>query len=161
VGIVPAQLRTAAFGSLDTATLYALLRLRVDVFVVEQGCAYPELDGHDLDPATVHMWATDSGQVVAYLRLLAEPDSVRRIGRVCVAAEHRGSGLAGRLVTEALRLSAAFPVVLNAQSHLTGWYERLGFAVSGPEFIDDGIPHVPMRLASGRHSPDPSSGVGC
>ncbi len=143
--IVPAQLRTAAFTSLDTATLYALLRLRVDIFVVEQRCTYPELDGRDLDPGTVHVWATDSGEVVAYLRLLPEPDGARRIGRVCVAARRRGSGLARRLVSEAMRLAEGHPIVLDAQSHLAGWYERLGFGVVGAEFVEDGIPHVAMR----------------
>jgi ElaA protein len=149
VVIVPASLHVCGFGSLDPATLYALLRLRVDVFVVEQECPYPELDGRDEEQGTVHLWAADDDDVglppVAYLRMLQEPDGSRRIGRVCVAAGHRGSGLAGRLIDEALRLAGRDVVVLDAQSYLRGWYERLGFGVSGPEFVEDGIPHLPMR----------------
>ncbi len=138
-------MRTAAFASLDAPTLYALLRLRVDVFVVEQACAYTELDGRDTEPGTRHLWVEADGIPVAYLRLLAEPDGSRRIGRVCVAGTHRGAGLAGRLVDEALRVSAGRVVVLEAQTHLAGWYERYGFAVTGPEYLEDGIPHLPMR----------------
>ena len=150
--IVPASLHARGFASLDPATLYALLRLRVEVFVVEQQCAYPELDGRDDEPGTVHVWAAESDHVelppVAYLRLLVEPDDSRRIGRVCVAATHRGDGLAAMLMDESLRLAAGHDVVLDAQSHLRGWYERLGFTVSGAEFVEDGIAHLPMRRAA-------------
>lgn len=147
MGIVPghveAQVRHATFAGLDPRTLHDLLRLRVDVFVVEQRCAYPELDGRDTEPGTLHLWSGDP--LVGYLRLLTEPDRTRRIGRVCVASGHRRSGLAGRLVAEALRLAGDDPVVLDAQSHLAGWYERFGFSVHGAGFVEDGIPHVPMR----------------
>ncbi len=143
--IVPAPVRSAAFDSLTPTLLYALLRLRVDVFVVEQECAYPELDGRDTEAGTRHLWVGDEEVVAGYLRLLTEPDGTRRIGRVCTAADSRGSGVAALLVDEALRLSAGHPVVLDAQTYLRGWYERLGFAVSGPDFVEDGIPHLPMR----------------
>ncbi len=143
-------LRQARFAELDGRTLHDLVRLRIDVFVVEQQCPYAELDGRDPDPDTWHVWAEDSG-VVGYLRLLTEPDRTQRIGRVCVAAAHRGTGLAGRLLARAVELASAAapgaPVVLDAQSHLAPWYERRGFAVAGSEFVEDGIPHLPMRLA--------------
>jgi len=138
-------LHTARFGDLDGPTLYALLRLRVDVFVVEQQCPYPELDGRDLSPSTVHVWLTDGGPPAAYLRLLAEPDGVFRIGRVCTLSSHRGRGLSARLVTAALDLVGDRPCVLDAQSYLVGFYTRFGFTATGPEFVEDGIPHVPMR----------------
>ena len=143
--IVPAPVQSAAFDSLSPALLYALLRLRVDVFVVEQDCAYPELDGRDTEVGTRHLWVGDEDAVTGYLRLLAEPDGTQRIGRVCTAADQRGTGVAARLVDEALRLSAGHPVVLDAQTYLRGWYERFGFVVTGPEFVEDGIPHLPMR----------------
>ena len=144
-------MRSARFDELDARTFHDLARLRVDVFVVEQRAAYRELDGRDTEPGTAHVWADTGGQPVAYLRLLSEADGTRRIGRVCVAVGHRGEGLAGVMVAEALRLAAAeaprAEVVLDAQSYLAGWYERQGFAVDGSEFVDDdGIPHVPMRL---------------
>jgi ElaA protein len=127
------------------ATLYELLRLRVEIFVVEQKCAYPELDGRDTEPETVHLWAADRGEVVGYLRILVEPDGSARIGRVAVVPPARGTGLAGRLMVEALEHIAGRPCVLDAQTYLAGFYSRLGFTVTGPEFLEDGIPHVPMR----------------
>lgn len=135
----------AAFADLDPETLYALLRLRVDVFVVEQRCPYPELDGRDTEPATRHLWLELSRTPVAYLRILAEPDGTARIGRVVVAAPYRGRGYAGRLLEAAHAHVGPRPCVLSAQSHLAGFYARYGYRVTGPEFLEDGIPHVPMR----------------
>jgi ElaA protein len=135
-------IRTARFADLDTSTLYALLRLRVDVFVVEQHCPYPELDGRDVEAGTVHLWAEEDGAPVSYLRVLAGDPA--RIGRVCTAATHRGPGLSARLLAAALDLIGDRPCVLDAQAYLAGFYERFGFVATGPEFDDDGIPHVPM-----------------
>jgi ElaA protein len=140
------RVHAAAFGDLDAATLYALLKLRVDVFVVEQNCPYPDLDGRDLEPGTRHLWCTDdAGEVTAYLRLLTEPDGSLRIGRVVTAVKARGEGLSARLMECALAEAGDRTVVLDAQSYLVGFYERYGFVPTGPEFLDDGIPHVPMR----------------
>ncbi|WP_246222495.1 GNAT family N-acetyltransferase [Phytoactinopolyspora limicola] len=137
-------LHTASFADLDTHTLYALLRLRVDVFVVEQQCVYPELDGRDLEPDTLHIWYEQAGAPVAYLRVLAEPGGVARIGRVAVATEARGAGLARRLMRVALDRIGDRPCELHAQAYLADFYQQLGFSPTGPEFLDDGIPHVPM-----------------
>ena len=99
-------LRTAAFADLDGATLYRLLRLRIDVFVVEQNCPYPELDGRDTEPDTHHLWfAEDGGEPLAYLRVLREGETTWRVGRVCTAAPERGRGLSGKLMSRALELS--------------------------------------------------------
>jgi ElaA protein len=138
-------LHVASFADLDTRTLHDLLRLRIDVFVVEQECAYPEIDGRDLEPGTRHLWLARDGAPVAYLRILADPGGVARIGRVAVAKDARGDGHAGRLMREALTLVGDRPCVLEAQSYLVGFYARHGFTVTGAEYIDDGIPHVPMR----------------
>lgn len=138
--------RAAAFAELDPLTLYRLLQLRVSVFVVEQACAYPELDGRDLEPATVHVWIEGDDRPDAYLRVLREPDGKARIGRVVTAADRRGAGLARTLMDHALAMTAPATVVLDAQSHLTGWYELLGFRTDGAEYLDDGIAHTPMRL---------------
>ena len=142
----PPTLREAPLDGIAPRTLYALLRLRVDVFVVEQECAYPELDGRDAEPGALHLWAeTADGEVAATLRLLRDPDAVARIGRVATGAGFRGAGLAGRLIRRALELSPGQESVLDAQAHLAGWYARFGFVVDGPQFHEDGIPHVPMR----------------
>jgi ElaA protein len=137
--------RVARFADLDAATLYALLRLRVDVFVVEQRCPYPELDGRDTEPDTRHVWIDGDDGPVAYLRMLADTGGAVRIGRVVVAAPARGAGLAAALMTAALELTENRPCVLHAQAHLAGYYAGLGFAPTGPEYVEDGIPHVPMR----------------
>jgi ElaA protein len=139
------RVRCARFGDLDLHTLYRLLQLRVDVFVVEQACPYRDLDGRDAEPETRHLWIEEGDEVVACLRLL--DDGIDgRIGRVVTAPAQRGQGLAATLVREAVALAAPRPVVLDAQSHLTAWYGSLGFRVDGPEFMEDGIPHTPMRL---------------
>ncbi|RJO74795.1 GNAT family N-acetyltransferase [Nocardia panacis] len=133
---------------LDTATLYQLLKLRVEVFVVEQKCAYQELDGLDLPPRTRHFWLDDEGEIVATVRLLEERvDAVKtyRIGRVCTATPFRGHGYANRLIQAVLAEVGSATVHLNAQSHLSEMYVKYGFKIDGPEFDEDGIAHVPMR----------------
>ena len=134
---------------LSLVDAYPILRLRVDVFVVEQDCAYPELDGRDLEPETVWLWATDdTGAVIATLRVLTDPDGRARIGRVATAPTARSSGVASELLRRALdSIRPECEIVLDAQSYLQPWYERFGFAATGPEFLEDGIPHVPMSLA--------------
>lgn len=146
--IATVVLKRAWAQDLDTATFYALLRLRVQVFVVEQKCPYPELDGRDLLPETRHLWLDDDGAVVATLRLLEEHGGgVKsfRIGRLCTALAARGRGYSTRLLRAALAEVGAHPVRLDAQSHLVGLYAAHGFAPDGPEFVEDGIPHTPMR----------------
>jgi ElaA protein len=135
---------TSSFAGLEPRTAYLLWQLRSAVFVVEQDCPYLDLDGRDLDPGTVHVWIEDAGAPVAYLRVLTD-DGSARIGRVVVAPDRRGRGLAGALMREALRLLGDRPCVLDAQSYLVGWYTAYGFEQAGAEFLDDGIPHVPMR----------------
>lgn len=137
------EYHSARTADLPALTLYAILRLRVDVFVVEQECAYPELDGRDVEPTAIQFWATDGTEVAATLRLLTDgPD--RRIGRVATAVSARGKGVAAELMRRALDLCEGQTVRLDAQAHLAGWYARFGFATDGPEFLEDGIPHVPM-----------------
>ena len=142
------KLHVARFDELGPRTLYALLRLREEVFVVEQRCPYQDLDGRDTEPDTRHVWVVDGGSgdgpPLAYLRIVAEPGGAARIGRVCVAHSGRGAGLAGKLMRDALELIGPHPCVLDAQAHLTAFYQGLGFTPSGAEFVEDGIPHVPM-----------------
>ena len=137
-------IHVARFADLDAATLYALLKLRVDVFVVEQQCPYPELDGLDPLPDSRHIWGSRDGVPVGYLRLVHDPDGTPRIGRVCTARQARGSGLAGRLMSYALAEVGDRSCRLDAQSHLIDFYARYGFAAAGSEHLEDGIPHVPM-----------------
>jgi len=140
----PPRVLVAATADLPLATAYRLWALRQLVFVVEQECLYADLDGRDLEAGTRQLWVEDGGVPVATLRLLDDGDEVR-IGRVATAQSHRGRGLGAAMVREALALAGEQPVVLDAQAHLVDWYAAFGFAPSGPGFLEDGIPHVPMR----------------
>jgi ElaA protein len=135
--------RDSAVRDIDPLALYGLLKLRVDVFVVEQECPYPELDGRDVEPDARMLWIEEDGEVLATVRLLCDGDD-RRIGRVATAASARGRGLAAQLMERALADCPGRLVRLDAQAHLEGWYARFGFAVDGEPFLEDGIPHVPM-----------------
>lgn len=139
-------LHQAAFADLDAATLYALLRLRSEVFVVEQNCVYRDLDGRDLEPDTLHLWLADGETPVAYLRMLREPDGVARIGRVVTDARYRGAGHAARLMDAAVAaLAPDTAAVLEAQVYAAKLYERSGFVRDGEPYLEDGIEHVHMR----------------
>ena len=133
---------------LTTSTLYDLLKLRVEVFVVEQACPYPELDGRDLLPETRHFWLEEDGEIICTLRLMEEHDDGRksfRIGRLCTSKPARGRGHTTRLLQAALAEVGSAPCRINAQTYLVDMYAKHGFKPDGDEFIEDGIPHVPMR----------------
>ncbi|WP_279104430.1 GNAT family N-acetyltransferase [Gordonia paraffinivorans] len=146
---------------IDASTLYRILRLRVDVFVVEQACPYPELDGRDLEPTTRQFWITENGEpdgpVVSTLRLLKEPTPaadgglVYRIGRACTAHGHRGRGLLAELMTTALAEVGDRPCRIEAQAYLTEMYGKFGFVAESEEYLEDGIPHVSM-IRAGREN---------
>lgn len=146
-------LSSAHLRDVPAETLYRLMWLRVEVFVVEQQAAYAELDGRDLEDDTELFWVEEGGDVLATLRLLRDDATDKaaptaRIGRVATASSARGRGLAADLMRAAVdRASERWPrhpIALDAQAHLAEWYARFGFVVSGPGFLEDDIPHVPM-----------------
>lgn len=128
--------------------LYALLKMRVDVFVVEQKCAYPELDGKDAD--ALHLRLLDDDTLLAAARILTPQDSGDRvrIGRVVVSPDHRGKRLGEAVMREALAACNArhpdHPVALSAQNHLRRFYEAFGFVPVSDVYLEDDIPHVDM-----------------
>lgn len=147
--------RSRSFEDLDARTAYDVWRLRQDVFVVEQECPYPDLDGRDVEPGTRHLTLEVDGELAGYLRILDDAATASgtgsgtgtgtaRIGRVLLARAFRGRGLADRLMEAALEEVGDRPSRLDAQVPLAGWYATYGYVVTGPEFLDDGIPHVPM-----------------
>lgn len=140
---IPAP-QALAFDELDAQTSYAVWQLRADVFVVEQDCAYRDLDGRDDEPGTRHVVLRQDGELLGYARVLDDGD-VWRVGRVVLAPAARGRGLADVVMHAALDVCAGRDIVLDAQSPLASWYGSFGFEVTGPEFLDDGIPHLPMR----------------
>jgi ElaA protein len=140
---IPVQ--AAAVAEIPPVLLYEILRLRVEVFVVEQRAAYPEIDGRDVEAGALLLWVSDDEGVLGTARLLEDADGVARIGRVATAPRARGTGVGAALMRRALELRGQGPTVLDAQEHLADWYGRFGFLVSGPSFLEDDIPHVPMR----------------
>ncbi|MDZ3994074.1 GNAT family N-acetyltransferase [Pseudomonas sp. Teo4] len=133
--------------------LYAILQLRTEVFVVEQRCAYQEVDGQDLTGDTLHVMGWQDDKLVAYLRLLdpqAQGGNVV-IGRVVTSPAARSERLGHPLLLKGLEAAEhcwpGMPVYLSAQAHLQGYYARHGFEVAGEEYVEDGIPHIGMRKA--------------
>lgn len=146
------------FERLSGVEVHAVARLRQDVFVVEQACPYPDLDGRDTAPGTRHVLLTDHGDtgnagdaglLIGCARVLDDGDDWR-IGRVALVRSARGQGLADLLMHTALTVTRGRDVVLDAQSPLAGWYATHGFEISGPEFLEDDIPHLPMRRPQAR-----------
>lgn len=130
----------------DIATCRALRRA---VFIEEQGVSEAdEVDG--LDDQAIHLLATLDGTPVGSARLLVQGET-GKVGRVCVLASARGTGLGAALMRAAVdefrRIPGVKQVKLGAQTHALGFYERLGFAAFGPEYMDAGIPHRDMVLA--------------
>ena len=133
-----------ALDEVPPRALYGILRLRSQVFVVEQTCVFLDPDGRDLEPSCRQLWIEDDdGSVVAAARVLDEGDA-RRVGRIVTTPPARRRGLGATLVEHVLANHPG-PWVLDGQSQLVDWYRRFGFEVSGDEYLDDGIPHVPMR----------------
>ena len=136
------------FDELTTSELYKILKLRAEIFVVEQNCPYQDLD--DKDYFSLHIFSEQDKKVVAYARIFPkndDPDTVQ-MGRV-VTLKH-GSGLGARLMEEGIKAikerTDAKKIYLEGQTYCIGFYEKFGFKVISDEFILDGIPHVKMQL---------------
>lgn len=146
------QWQNLTFNQLNANTLYDILKLRIDVFVVEQACAYPELDNKDRHPETQHLLALSTdGELLAYARILPPGISYPEasIGRVVVAPLGRGQGLATPLMQHAIASAlATWPtagIQIGAQDYLKGFYQKLGFVPCSDVYLEDGIAHIDMR----------------
>ncbi len=140
------------FDELSLNELYDILKLRIDVFVVEQKCPYPEAD--DRDQKALHIFLKDGNTIQAYLRVLdrgVESEYVS-IGRVVTATRNKGLGI--RILNEGIRAAQevyrADKIYLEAQTYAIPFYEKAGFRVISEKFVMDGIPHVKMLLNIGR-----------
>ncbi|VEB23841.1 GNAT family N-acetyltransferase [Avibacterium volantium] len=135
------------FAELSTAELFAIYQVRTAVFVVEQQCAYQEVD--HWDQSAVHFWQEFDGKISAYCRIIPQADGIH-IGRVLIAEQARGKGLAKELVQQALAYCqqhwAAEPVLIQAQTYLQNFYRTFGFQPTSAEYLEDGIPHLDMEL---------------
>ena len=136
------------FEELDINELYEILKLRVDVFVVEQNCPYPELD--DKDKSAWHVYIREEGKITAYLRVLDPGVSfdTAAIGRVI--STRRRCGLGTTLLREGIRVAQErmnTPAIkIEAQTYARAFYELQGFRQTSEEFLEDGIPHIEMTL---------------
>ncbi|WP_309619285.1 GNAT family N-acetyltransferase [Salinibacterium sp.] len=142
-----------SWSELTTSELYAVLKLRTDVFFVEQKVDEEELDNRDQEPGTRHHWIADSSGTVAYLRVLVndEPehlDARHIIGRVVVRADRRGEGLAQQLMAVALKEFTGAPMLLHAQQYVAPLYAKFGFVAFGEPYAEATIMHISMYRAA-------------
>ena len=139
------------FDELTARELYDVLKLRQDVFVIEQTCIYPDMDGCDF-VCRHALLQNEDGELIGYLRILppGQTFDTVAIGRVLVREDARGRGAARQLMTEALNFIRDTlmqrQIKLSAQQYLIGFYESLGFAIISEGYVEDGIPHIDMML---------------
>ena len=136
------------FDELTTVELYELLKVRSEIFVVEQNCIYQDLD--DIDYRSLHIFYEADGNVIAYLRAFEKNSSANivQMGRVLTLTH--GIGLGGQLLKEGItqikeKMNPS-AIYIEAQCYAIGFYEREGFVITSDEFLEDGIPHVEMML---------------
>lgn len=142
------ELIVKRFSELSTEELFAIYKLRVSVFVVEQKCPYQEID--DADKAAYHIWLQDENGIEAYARVFPEGATfpTAAIGRVIAVKRRRGLG--SKIVSEAINTAreklAADRITIEAQVYARTLYEKAGFRQISEEFLEDGIPHIQMQL---------------
>ena len=147
--------QTKTFTELSLNQLYDVLKLRIDIFVVEQTCFYHDLDGEknllDRHPKTLHLLGYQAEQLVAYLRILPKGQNYAdniSIGRVVIANQARGGGLGHELMAEALSICQQYypneEIKISAQQHLKSYYQRHGFTQVSAMYLEDDIPHIAM-----------------
>lgn len=144
------EFKIQSFADLSVYQLQQIYQLRVAVFVVEQNCAYQEVD--EIDVNAQHVWLEENGQILAYLRLYQLADDLH-LGRVLVAPTYRKQGLAkellGRTLTFIQQQQAPTKMQIAAQSYLLSFYQSFGFQEVSIPYLEDGIEHVDMCLSIG------------
>ncbi|WP_205952079.1 GNAT family N-acetyltransferase [Pantoea stewartii] len=141
--------------ALSVPQLYAVLALRCEVFVVEQQCAYLDVDGQDLQGENRHLLGMAQDDLLAYARILSprRAETEVKIGRVIISSKARGLNLGNQLMMQAIAsCEQHWPrhaQFLSAQAHLAGFYQRHGFLAVSDSYLEDGIPHIDMRRAGG------------
>ena len=139
---------TKTFPELDTEDLYQILRLRSEVFVVEQDCVYLDIDNKDQN--AIHLYYKENDQIVAYTRIFKVGDYYENpcIGRVVVSKKNRGNDLGKKIMTDSIEFIKqnikVEKIELSAQKYLDKFYKDLGFYKIGEDYLEDGIPHQRM-----------------
>ncbi len=141
-----------SFAQLSTFELHAIYALRAKVFVVEQHCAYQDVDG--TDTTCFHLQLLEKETLIAYARIIPpnEEHTYCKIGRVVSGPEYRGKNYGRAVMQEAIAACKKFymhaDIVISAQAYLVAFYQSFGFLIEGKPYDEDGIPHVQMRLTS-------------
>lgn len=146
--MINAEWKIKTFSELTTPELYEIIKARINVFVVEQDCPYPDLD--DNDQKAIHLWAEKEGEVLAYCRIFDKgvkyPET--SIGRVVTTENGRGTGLGKQLIKYALEIIenrlGTSEVRISAQDYLLKFYSDFGFHDTGKKYLEDNIPHTEM-----------------
>ena len=139
---------TKTFYELDTEDLYQILRLRSEVFVVEQDCVYQDIDNKDQN--AIHLYYKENDQIVAYTRIFKAGDYYENpcIGRVVVSKKNRGNDLGKKIMIDSMEYIKqnikGEKIELSAQKYLDKFYKDLGFYKIGEDYLEDGIPHQRM-----------------
>ena len=139
---------TKTFSELDTEDLYQILRIRSEVFVVEQDCVYQDIDNKDQN--AIHLYYKENDQIVAYTRIFKAGDYYENpcIGRVVVSKKNRGNDLGKKIMIDSIEYIKqnikGEKIELSAQKYLDKFYKDLGFYKIGEDYLEDGIPHQRM-----------------
>ncbi|MBU5669233.1 GNAT family N-acetyltransferase [Peptoniphilus sp. MSJ-1] len=141
------KLKIKKFDELNIYELYKIIKLRVDVFVVEQNCPYKELD--DMDQKSIHLWYEEDGEIKSYLRVFVKDreNNVAAIGRVI--SYDRGRGLGSLILDEGIKAARSLDadkIYIEAQTYAIDFYKKHGFVEVSEYFLEDGIEHVSMEL---------------
>ena len=140
------ELFVRRFDELDIHDLYEIMKLRCDVFIVEQECHYEDIDGRDIN--AIHVYLKDNNEIVGYLRILDKGVVFKEVSIGRVIAKRRRVGICSELLKAGLKAAKKYynadKIKIEAQVYAKSFYERVGFKVCGAEFLEDGIPHVPM-----------------
>ncbi|MBQ9207445.1 MAG: GNAT family N-acetyltransferase [Treponema sp.] len=135
------------FDELTVCELHDFLKARVDIFVVEQKCAYQEIDG--FDTKAIHVWLEENGKILSYLRILPKGCHFDNVSIGRVISVRRSGGFGKQVLEEGIKVAHeklnATEIVLEAQVYAQGFYEKSGFVKMSDEYFVDGIPHIMMK----------------
>ncbi|MDK1289317.1 GNAT family N-acetyltransferase [Pseudoalteromonas umbrosa] len=143
------EFKTKSFYELSHDELFLVFKLRVDIFVVEQQCPYPEIDEIDRVSSTQHILLCDDAEVKAYARCYLKCNGAAAIGRVLISPASRGDGIAYALMQKSIETCQShYPdkkIEISAQTYLQAFYQKLGFKSVGAAYLEDGIEHIDMQ----------------
>jgi ElaA protein len=144
-------MQVKTFYELSHEELFSIFQTRIAVFVVEQACAYQEIDETDKKSDTLHVFLIEQGELQAYARCYKSASGCSAIGRVLVSQACRGKGIAQTLMTRAIEVCrtqyGVQPIHISAQTYLTQFYQSLGFEICSQAYLEDGIEHIDMVLS--------------